>query len=303
MALKTNRIGSLEVTEVGLGCNNFGWRMEEKDSVRVIHAALDAGINFFDTADIYGGTKSEEILGKALKGKRAVIATKFGMEVDAQRKGAKPDYVKRACEDSLRRLSVDCIDLYQLHQPDPSTPIGDTLAALDDLVKAGKVREIGCSNFSAAQLREARQAAKGARFVSVQNQYSALHRDDEQEVLPEAARQELAYLPFFPLESGLLSGKYRKGKEAPEGARLSSGKMAERFRSEAKLLAAEKLRAFAEARGHTLLELAFGYLLAHKPVASVIAGATKIEQVQANAAAATWRLTPEELSEVRRLAS
>jgi aryl-alcohol dehydrogenase-like predicted oxidoreductase len=303
MALKTNRIGSLQVTEVGLGCNNFGWRMEEKDSVRVVHAALDAGINFFDTADIYGGTKSEEILGKALKGRRAIIATKFGMEVDPERKGAKPAYVKEACEDSLRRLGVERIDLYQLHQPDPSTPIGDTLAALDGLVKAGKVREIGCSNFSAAQLREARTAAKGARFASVQNQYSALHRDDEAEVLPEAAREELAYLPFFPLESGLLSGKYQKGKEPPTGARLSSGKMAERFRSEEKLAAAERLRAFAESRGHTLLELAFGYLLAQKPVASVIAGATKIEQVQANAAAASWRLTADEVAEVRKLSS
>jgi aryl-alcohol dehydrogenase-like predicted oxidoreductase len=299
--MKTNKIGSLEVTVVGLGCNNFGWRLPEPESTRVIHAALDAGINFFDTADIYGGTKSEEFLGRALKGKRAIIATKFGMEVDPQRKGAKPDYVKRACEDSLRRLGVERIDLYQLHQPDPSVPIADTLGALDELARAGKVREIGCSNFSAAQLREARSAAKGARFVSVQNQYSALHRDDEAEALPEAASEGLAYLPFFPLESGLLSGKYQPGKEAPSGARLSSGGMKTRFRTDAKIAAAEKLRTFAESRGHTLLELAFSYLLAHKPVASVIAGATTVEQIEANAKAANWAMTPEDLTEIRKL--
>jgi aryl-alcohol dehydrogenase-like predicted oxidoreductase len=301
--MKTNKIGSLEVTAVGLGCNNFGWRLEEKDSVRVVHAALDAGINFFDTADIYGGTKSEEILGRALKGKKAVIATKFGMEVDAQRKGAKPDYVKRACEDSLRRLGVERIDLYQLHQPDPAVPIADTLGALDELVRAGKVREIGCSNFSAAQLREAREAAKGARFVSVQNQYSVLHRDDEAEVLPEVAKQNLVYLPFFPLESGLLSGKYQPGKEPPAGARLSSGGMKDRFLTEAKMASATRLRNFAEARGHTLLQLAFGYLLAHGSVASVIAGATKPEQVQGNAAAAGWELSAADLAEIRDIAS
>jgi aryl-alcohol dehydrogenase-like predicted oxidoreductase len=299
--MKTNKIGSLEVTVVGLGCNNFGWRLPEPESTRVIHAALDAGINFFDTADIYGGTKSEEFLGRALMGKRAIIATKFGMEVDAQRKGAKPDYVKRACEDSLRRLGVERIDLYQLHQPDPSVPIADTLGALDELARAGKVREIGCSNFSAAQLREARSAAKGARFVSVQNQYSALHRDDEAEALPEAASEGLAYLPFFPLESGLLSGKYQPGKEAPSGARLSSGGMKTRFRTDAKIAAAEKLRTFAESRGHTLLELAFSYLLAHKPVASVIAGATTVEQIEANAKASNWTMTPEDLTEIRKL--
>jgi aryl-alcohol dehydrogenase-like predicted oxidoreductase len=301
--MKTHKIGSLEVTEVGLGCNNFGWRMPEPESVRVIHAALDAGINFFDTADIYGATKSEEILGRALKGKHAVIATKFGAEVDKDRKGAKPAYVRQACEDSLRRLGVERIDLYQLHLPDPSVPIADTLGALDELVRAGKVREIGCSNFSAAQLREARAVAKGARFVSVQNQYSALHLGDEKDALPEAVSEGLAYLPFFPLESGLLSGKYQPGKTAPEGARLSSGGMKDRFRSEEKVAKAEKLRAFAEAHGHTLLELAFGYLLAHKAVASVIAGATKPEQVQANASAAGWRLTEQELSEIRKLAA
>jgi aryl-alcohol dehydrogenase-like predicted oxidoreductase len=299
--MKTNKIGSLEVTAVGVGCNNFGWRLPEPESTRVIHAALDAGINFFDTADIYGATKSEEFLGRALKGKRAIIATKFGMEVDPQRKGARPDYVKRACEDSLRRLGIERIDLYQLHQPDPSVPIADTLGALDELVSAGKVREIGCSNFSAAQLREARSAAKGARFVSVQNQYSVLHRDDEAEVLPEAASEGLAYLPFFPLESGLLSGKYQPGKEAPSGARLSSGGMKERFRTDAKIAAAEKLRTFAESRGHTLLELAFSYLLAHKPVASVIAGATTVEQIHANAKATNWTMTPEDLTEIRKL--
>src|SRR6188472_4333653 len=165
-------IGSLRVSLVGLGCNNFGMRIDAAATERVVNAALDAGINFFDTADIYGATKSEEFLGRALKGRRdhAIVATKFGMAVDDRRKGARPEYVKQACDDSLRRLGIDHIDLYQLHQPDPSVPIADTLGAMDDLVKAGKVREIGCSNFSAAQLREAAQF-KGARFVSVQNNY------------------------------------------------------------------------------------------------------------------------------------
>ncbi|MDE0856618.1 MAG: aldo/keto reductase, partial [Nevskia sp.] len=183
--MEKRRIGSLEVSAVGLGCNNFSRRIDEAASIRVVHAALDAGVNFFDTADIYGGTHSEEFLGRALAGRRdhAVIATKFGMAVDAQRQGAKPDYVRRAVEDSLRRLGTDRIDLYQLHKPDPDTPIGDTLQALDELVRAGKVQEIGCSNFSAAQLREAQQALRpgAACFASVQNEYSLLHRQAEAE--------------------------------------------------------------------------------------------------------------------------
>ena len=208
-------IGSLRVSVVGLGCNNFGMRIDATASERVVHAALDAGINFFDTADIYGSTKSEEFLGRALAGRRdrAIVATKFGMAVDEQRKGARPEYVTRACDDSLRRLGVDHIDLYQLHQPDPSVPIADTLGALDGLVKAGKVREIGCSNFSADQLEEAERATKpnASQFVSVQNEYSLLHREPERSVLPACERLRLAFLPFFPLASGLLTGKLEPG--------------------------------------------------------------------------------------------
>src|SRR5436305_8690659 len=219
-AMETRKIGSLNVSIVGLGCNNFGWRLDYDRTVAVVDAALEAGINFLDTADIYGGTESEEFLGRALAGRRdkVVLATKFGMKVDEQRQGAKPDYARRACEDSLRRLRTDHIDLYQLHQPDPSTPIRDTLAALDGLVRAGKVREIGCSNFSVQQLREAKAAAgTGAKFVSVQNEYSLLHREPEQEVLPECEREGLAFLPFFPLARGMLTCKYWRGTATPSG--------------------------------------------------------------------------------------
>jgi aryl-alcohol dehydrogenase-like predicted oxidoreductase len=300
-------IGSLEVSLVGLGCNNFGWRIDAAASERVVHAALDAGINFFDTADIYDSGHSEEFLGRALKGRRgasnnpAIIATKFGMKFDDRRQGAHPDYVRQAAEDSLRRLGVERIDLYQLHQPDPATPIADTLGALDELVRAGKVRQIGCSNFSAAQLREARQAAgAGARFVSVQNQYSLFHREPEAEVIPECQKEGLAFLPFFPLANGLLTGKYRRGQAAPKGSRGDAGFGPKVF-TEENLAKVEKLTAFAEERGHTLLELAFSWLAAQPTVASVIAGATSPEQVKANASAAAWKLTPDEVARAQGL--
>jgi aryl-alcohol dehydrogenase-like predicted oxidoreductase len=200
-------------------------RIDAAATERVVHAALDAGINFFDNADIYGATKSEEFLGRALKGRRdrAIIATKFGMVVDEQRKGARPEYVKQACDDSLHRLGVEHIDLYQLHQPDPNVPIADTLGAMDGLVKTGKVREIGCSNFSAEQLDEAAHVTKpgAARFVSVQNEYSLLHREPETSVLPACERLGLAFLPYFPLASGLLTGKFEPGTPAPADSRLS----------------------------------------------------------------------------------
>jgi aryl-alcohol dehydrogenase-like predicted oxidoreductase len=303
--MEKRRIGSLEVSIVGIGCNNFGKRLDAEQTASVVDAALDAGINFFDTADTYGDTKSEEYLGRALKGRRdrAVIATKFGMAIDEHRKGAKPDYVRRAVDDSLRRLGIDCIDLYQLHRPDPETPIADTLGALDEIVKSGKVKEIGCSNFTAQELCEARDAAQGAKFVSVQNEYSLLHREPEKEVLAECEKENLAFLPFFPLASGALTGKYRQGEPMPDNARLTRNqRMAERFLNERNREIVEKLRAFAESRGHTLLDLAFSWLLSHKPVVSVIAGATKPEQVHANAQAAGWRLSAEELTEVDRIA-
>ena len=299
-------IGSLRVSVVGIGCNNFGMRIDAAATERVVHAALDAGINFFDNADIYGATKSEEFLGRALKGRRdrAIIATKFGMVVDEQRKGARPEYVKQACDDSLRRLGTDHIDLYQLHQPDPSVPIADTLGAMDGLVKAGKVREIGCSNFSAEQLDEAERATKSgaAQFVSVQNEYSLLHREPERAVLPACNRLGLAFLPFFPLASGLLTGKFEPGKPAPADSRLSLS-WTSRFTTEKNVQIAEALKRFAAARRHTLLELAFSWLASRAQIASVIAGATSPEQVRANAAAVNWKLNAEELAEIDRLAT
>jgi len=301
--VETRRIGSLAVSVVGLGCNNFGGRLDRNGVQAVVDAALQAGVNFFDTADMYGDTRSEVLLGQALGGRReqAVVATKFGWRLDDQRHGAKPAYVRRAVEDSLRRLGTDRIDLYQLHQPDPETPIAQTLAALDELVRAGKVREIGCSNFSAAQLREAQAAVRGgaARFVSVQNEYSLVQREPESEVLAECERQGLGFLPFFPLASGLLTGKYRRGAPMPAGTRLAgkSG-FANRFLNERNLALADALADFAARRGHSLLELAFSWLLSHRQVCSVIAGAMSAEQVGANVAAAGWRLTPDELAEV-----
>jgi len=303
--MELRSIGSLRVSVVGLGCNNFGMRIDEPATGRVVGAALEAGINFFDTADIYGSTKSEEFLGRALAGRRhqAIVATKFGMAVDDQRKGARPEYVHRAAEDSLKRLRTDYIDLYQLHQPDPEVPIADTLGALDQLVKAGKVKEIGCSNFSANQLDEAARAATPgtAPVVSVQNEYSLLNREPEASVLPACERLGLAFLPFFPLASGLLTGKYEPGKAAPKDSRLSLS-WTSRFTTDRNVRIAEALKAFAAAREHTLLELAVSWLAARPCVASVIAGATSPEQVRANVAAVSWSLTPEDLSEIDRLA-
>lgn len=305
--METRRIGSLTVSLVGLGCNNFGMRVDYPRTETVVHAALDAGITMFDTADIYGGTHSEEFLGRALGGHRhdVVIATKFGMRVDDARQGAKPAYVRQAVEDSLRRLGTDRIDLYQLHQPDPATPVADTLGALDELVGAGKVREIGCSNFSAAQIREAEAAAPAgaARFVSVQNEYSLLNREPERGVLAECKRRGLALVPYFPLASGLLTGKYRQGAPAPEGTRLSQAWAAGRFLTEERLKTVEALREYAESRGHSLLELALSWLCHHSVVGSVIAGATTAAQVRDNVGAAqAWRLTEAELAQIDRLA-
>jgi aryl-alcohol dehydrogenase-like predicted oxidoreductase len=290
---------------VGLGCNNFGGRIDAERSTEVVNAALDNGITFFDTADIYGGTKSEEFLGQALGRRRheVVLATKFGMKVDDDRHGAKPAYVRAALEDSLRRLGTDTIDLYILHTPDPETPIADTLGALDDCVTAGKVLQIGCSNFSAAQLREAAAVPDGAaRFVCVQNEYSLLQRQPEVEVLAECERQGISFVPYFPLASGLLTGKYKRGEPPPPGGRLS-GMPTEHFAAlEPRLQRAESLAAFAEEQGHTLLELAISWLLCRRPVASVIAGATSRAQVEANATAGDWILDDAQLDAVDKLA-
>jgi aryl-alcohol dehydrogenase-like predicted oxidoreductase len=301
--VETRRIGTLEVSVIGLGCNNFGWKIDESATRRVIDASIARGINFLDTADTYGKTTSEEFIGRALEGRRTsvIIATKFGKPVDPTRTGARPEYVHQACNDSLRRLGTDYIDLYQLHAPDPTVPIADTLGALDELVKAGKVREIGCSNFSADQLREADEASRRghlARFVSVQNHYNMLRRDDEADAIPECERLGIAYLPYFPLESGLLTGKYRLGQSAPAGTRIAEGGwLASKFTNE-NLAIIERLIAFAESRKHTLLELSISWLLRYSVVASVIAGATRPDQVSANATAPNWKLTPEDIEAV-----
>lgn len=297
--MEKRKIGSLEVSLAGLGCNNFGWRIDADATAAVVDAALESGINFFDTADIYGGGQSEEFLGRALKGRRdrVLIATKFGMKMGDDKLGGKPAYVRQAAEDSLRRLGVDHIDLYQIHQPDPSTPIADTLGALDALVKAGKVREIGCSNFSAAQLREASQVRGGAKFVSVQNNYSLFHREPEAEVLPECERLGIAFLPYFPLANGLLTGKYRKGQPYPKSSRGEDGFGPKVFTDE-NLALVETLRGFAESRGHTLLELAMCWLASKNVIASIIAGSKTPEQVKANALAVAWRLTEADLAAV-----
>jgi aryl-alcohol dehydrogenase-like predicted oxidoreductase len=306
--MKQRIIGSFAVSVVGLGCNNFGGRMNDAETEMVVNAAIDAGINFFDTADIYGGTKSEVALGRAL-GKRRnyiVLATKFGAPIDDQHKGADPTYVRQAVEDSLRRLGTDRIDLYQLHLPDAGTPIADTLDVLNELVIAGKVREIGCSNFSTQQLAEANRISNDshlARFVSVQNEYSLLKRDPETNgVLDECAQTGTAFLPYFPLASGLLTGKYRYGQPAPQSTRLSMPAFADRL-TEDKLATVEQLIAFAEARGHTILELAFSWLLRQPAVASVIAGATKPEQITANVNAASWSITEADRAEVEGIIS
>ena len=299
--LEKRRIGSLEVSVVGLGCNNFGKNLDSDATADVIYAALDAGITFLDTADKYGGGKSEEFIGRALQSRRAdaVIATKFGSPIDDQHRGAKPDYVRRACDASLKRLATDYIDLYWLHRPDSSTPIADTLGALDELVRAGKVREIGCSNFSVDQLREANSAVPPgkAHFVGVQVGYSLLDREPEYGLIPECGRLGLSFIPFYPLASGLLSGKYRRGKTAPRGSRLTTGPYGHLL-NDRNLEIVEALIAFAATRGHTILELAISWLLRHDVISSVIAGATRPEQVRANAASAGWKLTDEELSEI-----
>jgi aryl-alcohol dehydrogenase-like predicted oxidoreductase len=302
--METRPIGSLAVSVVGVGCNNFGGRIDEKRTKEVIDAAIDVGINFFDTADMYANGKSEELLGQFLGARRreVIVATKFGNDMPGQGHGARPEYVRQALDASLKRLRMDHVDLYQQHVPDPDVPIAETLGALDQLVKAGKVREIGCSNFSAAQIREARKASDArpgsARFVSVQNEYSLLHREPEEEVLAECERQGMAFLPFFPLMSGLLTGKYRKGRPIPQGTRVAKYERYNKLLTEENLDKVEALTDFAASRRRSLLELAFSWLLAHGLVASVIAGATSDEQVRNNAASADWKLARDDMEEI-----
>ncbi len=301
--METRTIGSLQVSVVGLGCNNFGMRIGRKETADVVGAALDAGITLFDTADIYGGTKSEEYLGAALGARRdeIVLATKFGVPYEGHEGGASAAYIRLAVEDSLTRLGTDRIDLYQLHAPDSTTPIAETIGALGELVSEGKIREFGCSNFDVALLEEAATATPPSApgFVSVQNQYNILYREPEDGVLDECARAGMAFLPYFPLASGLLSGKYRAGEPAPEGTRLAAmGDRAAAQLSDERLAAVAGLEAVARSGGHSVLDLAFGWLLSRPAVASVIAGATRPEQVTANVAAGQWRPGAAVLAEV-----
>ena len=307
--VETRRIGSLEVSVVGLGTNNFGGRIDESASAEVLDAAIDFGVNFIDTADVYGATQSETFIGNLLGARRSkvVLATKFGMSVGGSLAGGSPSYMRQALEASLDRLKTDYIDLYIYHRPDPATPIAETLGALDEVVREGKVREIGCSNFSVDQLREAETATRdgAARIVNLQNNYSLLHREPESGVLEECVRQTVGFVPYWPLASGLLTGKYRKDAPIPEGTRIA--KMAVERRQEAlsehNLDIVERLITFAAEHDRSLLELALSWLLAQPSVASVIAGATTRMQLGENVEAVTWKLSDDELTAIDAIAS
>lgn len=307
LAVETRTIGSFEVSVVGLGCNNFGMRIGRKETEAVVGAALDAGITLFDTADIYGGNKSETYLGAALGARRdeIVLASKFGVPYEGHEGGASAAYIRIAVEDSLSRLGTDHIDLYQLHFPDPKTPLAETIGALSELVAEGKIREFGCSNFSAQLLEEAATVTPdgGPGFVSVQNQFSILHREPEDGVLAECERMGLGFLPFYPLSSGLLSGKYHRGEPPPEGTRLAAmGDRAASQLTDERLATVDALKELAHRHGHTVLDLAFGWLLSKRVVSSVIAGATKPEQIAANVKAGEWRPGDDVLREVDAIA-
>jgi aryl-alcohol dehydrogenase-like predicted oxidoreductase len=311
-ALPTRRLGDspLQVSLVGLGCNNFGQRLDQERTTEVLEAALAAGVTFFDTADIYGGAgASERLMGEALRGRREeyVLATKFGVSMagvdDAPTApGGSREYIRWAIEGSLRRLGVDRIDLYQYHLPDGMTPIEETLAALDELVREGLVVAIGCSNFSAAELEAADRVSRErglARFVTLQNHYSLLEREIEAEAAPACERLGGSILPFYPLEQGLLTGKFKRAAPAPVGTRLAN---AEQVGGEAQFDVVEALEAYAEQRGVGLLDVAIAGLAAQPGVGSVIAGATRPEQIAANVAALRWAPSAEDLAELDRIA-
>jgi aryl-alcohol dehydrogenase-like predicted oxidoreductase len=300
----------LQASIVGLGCNNFGRSADLAASRKVVHKALDLGITVFDTADIYGNRgDSETYLGEILGDRRKdiVLATKFGMPMDEVEtlKGASRHYIMRAVDASLRRLRSDWIDLYQLHCPDALTPIEETLRALDDLIRQGKVRQIGCSNLAAWQVMEAHWTARYLglnAFVSCQDEYSLLMREPERELIPAMQAYGLGLLPYFPLASGLLTGKYKRNAAMPEGTRLASiEKFAERFLTAENWRIVERLAAFCADRSRSLLELAFSWLAARPIVSSIIAGATSPAQVEQNVRAVDWTLTPEDMAEIDRL--
>jgi aryl-alcohol dehydrogenase-like predicted oxidoreductase len=306
--METRTLGKsgIAVSVIGLGCNNFGV-MPLEASRRVVDSAIAAGITLFDTADVYGNRGgSEEQLGEILGGRRKdiVLATKFAMPMDdsGAKSGASAAYIREACEASLKRLKTDYIDLYQQHRPDPNTPIEETIGALNELVKAGKVRAIGCSNLPADQLTAAQDAARrqgGAGFVTAQDQYSLIVRGIETALAPTLEKEGMGLLPYFPLASGLLSGKYEKGKDIPAGTRFArASRFSEAYMTEENWAIVEKATAFAVARDRTILDLAFAWLLSRPYLSSVIAGATRPEQVVQNAKAAAWILTPAEIAEV-----
>jgi aryl-alcohol dehydrogenase-like predicted oxidoreductase len=311
--LPTRRLGDseLEVSTVGLGCNSFGGRIGLEQTRAVLEACLEAGVTLFDTADIYGGGGgSEALMGEVLEGRRErfVLATKFGMQMrgaEAESAPAAPrgsrEYLRWAVEGSLRRLRTDRIDLYQLHEPDAATPIADTLAALGELVEEGVVTAIGCSNFSAAELEEADRVARERglpRFVTLQNHYSLLERGIEREVVPACERLGVSILPFFPLEKGLLTGKYKRGQAGPEGTRLAGSSPG----TDAQFDVVESIEAFAAECGIEPIDVAISGLLAQPAVASVIAGATKPEQVRRNVETLRWTPSAEELAQLDRIA-
>jgi aryl-alcohol dehydrogenase-like predicted oxidoreductase len=310
--MQTRTLGNsdLKVSVVGIGCNNFGGRMDFDSTRAVVHKALDLGITLFDTADAYGEPTggSETDLGKLLGARRKdiVLATKFGLPMDdsGQRQGASRRYIMEAVEASLKRLRTDWIDLYQVHKADPSTPAEETMRALDDLVKQGKVRHIGCSNYSAAQIKDAQKVARENKlmpFISCQDQYSLLARGVERDLLPAVEAERLGFLPYFPLASGLLTGKYRRNA-IPEGSRLSySGRHIKRFISDENWQVLDALNAFCDRTGRPMLDVAFGWLLSKPYVASVIAGATRPEQLEQNVAAAGWTPSAAEQEELNRL--
>jgi aryl-alcohol dehydrogenase-like predicted oxidoreductase len=297
----------LRVSAIGLGCNNFGARIDRQATAAVLDAAFEHGITLFDTADVYGERGgSETVMGELLgdRRKQIVLATKFGMPMDdsGAKQGGSRRYIMQAVEDSLKRLRTDWIDLYQLHRVDPRTPIEETLRALDDLIRQGKVRYVGCSNLPAWEMAEAEWTARVEHlnaFVSCQDEYSLLVRGIERDVMPAARKYGLGLLPFFPLASGLLTGKYKRNAPMPEGARLTkTQRLADRYVTDRNWPIVEKLSDFAEARGRSMLELAFSWLLAQAPVSSVIAGATRPEQIAQNVKAGGWKLTAEELQEI-----
>lgn len=301
----------LKVSLVGIGCNNFGMWIDEPQSKLVIHKALDLGITLFDTADAYGKRGgSETIMGNVLGARRKdiVLATKFGLPMsdDARPANGSRAYIMSAVEASLRRLKTDWIDLYQYHRPDPETPLEETLRAMDDLVKSGKVRFIGCSNMPAQQMKEAHGISKSkglAHFVSCQDEYSLVFRDVEKDLIPAAQQTGMGLLPYFPLAGGLLTGKYRRG-EKPAGTRMENRQdLQDRFLNDRNFKLVEKLGAFVKSKNRTMLELAFSWLAARPRVASVIVGATKTEQLEKNVAAVNWKLTADEIAEIDALAA